>query len=199
MNENDRDTLFIEETEQVFFQKKHKLIKYTVFAVLFVLLITISQFLEKKYVIAVLYLISHFAIVFFAAKFLLKKIREKCDDFEKQFYDMTDEEFEYLLSRSTGFDIMFKTFYMLDGYIWVPDRLLMIPYSEIISARTQIIKRKGIIVIGANLFLQCKENQSYNIHINDFCAFAEEQLEFEKMLNKKLEKYSRASKNGGNI
>ncbi len=192
MNEDRSDTLFIEETERVYFSKKHKLIRYAVFAALAVLLVTVSEILSKQYVTAVLCLLLLSAAIVFAVRFLLKKLRSDCDDFEKQFYDMTDEEYEYLLSRSRGFDMMYKTFYMLDGHIWIPDRLLMIPYSEIAEARTSVERSKGLIVTGAGLYLLCRDNRRYNIRIKNFVLFSEEQAGFEKMLEKKLEKYSRA-------
>lgn len=112
------------------------------------------------------------ALIFY--KEMLRPLKKR-DKIVGQFRGMDSEKLSAMDKKYDVMDPEFNTLFLFDGYIYFPDDMLLIPYSEIANAQAEFprvkIFRLFRVNTGAILNIRCVNGTKYSVKIRDSSGF----------------------------
>lgn len=192
--ENERDSsVFILKCRSVLRWKIAKIIWFDVISIISYLMFTcwIPLAFNSKAVTAIYFIVSAAVDIFIVYK-LIKKPVDSYNSFSEMLYDMDIAEFDALCRQAEDSGFKFKTFYMLDDYLFIPFHMILLDYADIkdIKVTYHITKIESIIPVydGAEMLLICFGNKSYKLTMKKIHEFRDSYDDFLSQLNSRRER-----------
>ena len=139
--------------------------------------------------VTVLYFLFSAAADIFIVYRLIKKKTEKYDSFAEIIYGMSDAEFDGICGQAEASGYKFNTFFLLDDYIFIPSKMLLLEYTDISDIKTtyHVTKIEGVIPVydGAEMQIICFDNRKYKLNMKKIHEFKETYDDFLWLLNLK--------------
>ncbi|MDE6763041.1 MAG: hypothetical protein K2J73_05115 [Oscillospiraceae bacterium] len=122
--------------------------------------------------------VSHIIFAALTALIFYKEMRRPLKRKEKIMRQFCGMDGEKLSAMDKKYDVMapeFNTLFLFDEYIYFPDDMLLIPYSEIADAQAEFPRIKLFrffrVTTGAIMNIRCVNGTKYSVNIRDSSGF----------------------------
>lgn len=127
-------------------------------------------------------------LIVFAKLFAIKRLRRikrGIDARRRKFESISETEYQRLDDEVSSAEFFFKTFYLLEDYLYIPKPRLLIRYTDIKSFRSVIHSTNGIND-AVYIELTDREGNCFRFYVKKWREYLEFKDMFYDMLNEKL-------------
>ncbi|MCM1522942.1 MAG: hypothetical protein NC120_00635 [Ruminococcus sp.] len=123
---------------------------------------------------------------------LANRLIKKRNEFVNGFLQTDGEYYMKLCSQAERVGLVFRTFYITDDYLFVPDDMLMIPFGALREAYAQrIYARRSKALVGINMIFTFGNGTRKSVKVRNIRDFEENGDSFLRNINSKITRSGR--------